>query len=164
MLKKLVVAVVVLLTIVGIVYALGPAGKINHTQCNPGSVYTVGWTHNSVMISADLVYDTTTFVVTKPDTGEAYIEIFPPLGWPFVKEDEDITVELSYSGTKQESLSPKGLYGLDVNAGWIYLYGAVDQGGYFSFEYQTRRIAARSQYALGKANGEFKAFKIDDVK
>jgi hypothetical protein len=162
--KSILLSLIALMAIIGVSFALGPAGMISHTQCNPGSAYTVGWTHNSVDISQDLVYDTTIFVVTKPDTGEAYIEVFPYLGWPFVKEDKDITINVSYQDTKQANLNPKGLYGLDANAGWVYLHEAVDQGGYYSFEYQVRRLAARNIYGGNLIKAEFSAFKVDKIE
>jgi hypothetical protein len=157
-----IVALMILLT--STLNALGPAGKISHTECIPGTAYTVGTGNDNVQISQDLVYDTTIFVVTKPDTGEAYIEVFPYLGWPFVKEDKDITINVSYQDTKQANLNPKGLYGLDINGGWVYLHGAVDQSTYFSFDYQTRRTAAREIYAGNRISGEFSAFKVDKIE
>jgi hypothetical protein len=164
MFQRILLALIALMAIVEVSFALGPAGLISHTQCNPGSAYTVGWTHNSVSISQDLIYDTTIFVVTKADTGEAYVEVFPYLGWPFVKEDKDITINVSYQDTKQANLNPKGLYGLDINGGWVYLHGAVDQGGYFTYEYQIRRTAAREIYAGRRTSGQFKIFKVDIIR
>jgi hypothetical protein len=95
---------------------------------------------------------------------KVYVEVFPPLGWPFVKEDKDITINVSYQDTKQENLNPKGLYGLDANAGWIYLHEAVDQSGYYSFEYQVRRLAARNIYGGNLIKAEFSAFKVDKIE
>jgi hypothetical protein len=162
--KRILISLIALMVIIGVSFALGPASKISHTECIPGTAYTIGTGNDNVQISQDLVYDTTIFVVTKPDTGEAYIEVFPYLGWPFVKEDKDITVNVSYQDTKQQNLNPRGLYGLDANGGWIYLHGAVDQSGYYSYVYQTRRTAAREIYAGNKIYGVFSAFKVDIIE
>jgi hypothetical protein len=165
MIKKLIVTLIALMSIIGVSFALGPAGTMTHTQCNPGTAYNIRLsTGDTLKISSGLVYDTTTFVFTKPDTGEAYIEVFPVLGWLFVEEDKDITIVVNYTQTRQENMNPKGLYGLDASGGWVYLHGAQEGAGNFTYTYQIRRTAAREIYAGKRISGEFSAFKVDALK
>jgi hypothetical protein len=163
--KSILLSLIALMAIIGVSFALGPAGTINHTQCIPGTSYNLRLsTGDTLKISSGLVYDTTIFVLTKPDTAEAYIEVFPYLGWPFVEEDKDITIVLDYQNTRQQNMNPKGLYGLDANAGWVYLHGAEERGSNYTFTYQIRSIAAREIYAGRNVRGIFSAFKVDEIR